>query len=219
MDRRRSKRRSYHCQHCGEKVSKTWYYEHKKAYYNKDAGAWIPSGACDTNPTVSTQSSLHLVNDFEFSSDEDLQASNVSTQRSLHLMNDFEFSDDEDVQASKWRLLSSHTLITITRIGFLGRTESWYLKLIWTFPILSWLIRVNGIILLFVRCTLTITSWFCFSVKCQLSCTTYYSTVYIYMYVSIVNRNTPFVRMCAFLANARSGAVEVLKYWGAQLIN
>ena len=74
-------------------MSKTLYYEHKKAYYNKDAGAWMPCGACDTNPTV--------VNDFEFSSDEDLQASNVSIQTGLHVMNDFEFSDDEAVQASK----------------------------------------------------------------------------------------------------------------------
>ena len=53
----------------------------------------MPCGACDTNPTV--------VDNFEFSSDEDLQASNVNTQTGLLAMNDFEFSDDEAVQASK----------------------------------------------------------------------------------------------------------------------
>ena len=57
-------------------MSKTLYYEHKKAYYNKDTGAWVQSSVCDTTPTVGTQRSLHLMNDFEFSDDEEqMQAS------------------------------------------------------------------------------------------------------------------------------------------------
>ena len=30
----------FHCQHCGEKISKTLYYQHKKKYYCLRTGSW-----------------------------------------------------------------------------------------------------------------------------------------------------------------------------------
>ena len=32
--------RFYYCEHCGEKVSKTLYYQHKKLYYTVDSQQW-----------------------------------------------------------------------------------------------------------------------------------------------------------------------------------
>ena len=30
----------FHCQHCGEKVSKTLYYQHKRLYYSSASNTW-----------------------------------------------------------------------------------------------------------------------------------------------------------------------------------
>ena len=30
----------FHCEHCGEKVSKTLYYQHKRLYYSSSSNTW-----------------------------------------------------------------------------------------------------------------------------------------------------------------------------------
>ena len=69
MDRGRGSR-SYHCEHCGEKVSKTVYYQHKKLYYDKTTGIWKRQESCDTPPGGTDRDTL--MNDFCFS-DDDMQ--------------------------------------------------------------------------------------------------------------------------------------------------
>jgi hypothetical protein len=68
MDRGRGSS-SYLCEHCGEKVSKTVYYQHKKLYYDKTTETWMrqETSSVATDDTV-------FVNDFCFS-DDDMQTS------------------------------------------------------------------------------------------------------------------------------------------------
>ena len=70
MDRSRGLR-SYHCEHCGEEVSKTVYYQHKKSYYDKTTETWMrEEDTCGATPSVGTDNTL--MNDFCFS-DDDMQ--------------------------------------------------------------------------------------------------------------------------------------------------
>lgn len=38
MERGEEKR--FHCDHCGEKISKSLYFEHKKLYYSRTSNTW-----------------------------------------------------------------------------------------------------------------------------------------------------------------------------------
>ena len=65
MDRGRGSS-SYHCDHCGEKVSKTVYYQHKKLYYDKTSETWMQQ-----EDTSSATTDVNTMNDFCFSDDSD----------------------------------------------------------------------------------------------------------------------------------------------------
>lgn len=57
----------FYCEHCGEKVSKTFYYQHKKLYYTADKQQWERNLA---DEEVSYHSSSEE-EDFTFSDNED----------------------------------------------------------------------------------------------------------------------------------------------------
>ena len=66
MDRGRGSS-SYHCDHCGEKVSKTVYYQHKKMYYDKTTEIWTQR----EDTSSATKDVDTVMNDFCFSDDSD----------------------------------------------------------------------------------------------------------------------------------------------------
>ncbi len=70
----------FYCEHCGEKVSKTLYYQHKKLYYTADRQHW---------ERKTNDESFHLASeeDFTFSDHED---------------NIMEAVDDEDTTADDY---------------------------------------------------------------------------------------------------------------------
>ena len=55
------KKGRYYCGHCGKKVSKTLYFNHKRAYYIADTEEWIKTPAAGRDHEV----------DFTFSDSED----------------------------------------------------------------------------------------------------------------------------------------------------
>ena len=72
MDR---KRRNYRCEHCGERLSKTVYYQHKKLYYNKSTRRWLQRKTGDATSKVQPpRDGDRTMSDFQFSDDEDMQA-------------------------------------------------------------------------------------------------------------------------------------------------
>lgn len=62
MERGGEKR--FHCDHCGEKISKSLYYEHKKIYYSPTSKTW------DNDLVLSPQIG-ELYEDFSFSDHDD----------------------------------------------------------------------------------------------------------------------------------------------------
>ena len=70
------RRRDYRCEHCGEQLSKTVYYQHKKLYYKKSTRTWLQGGASDaTSESLVPSDGDHSTRDFQFSDDEDMQTS------------------------------------------------------------------------------------------------------------------------------------------------
>ena len=45
MDERR-----YYCEHCGERILQTLYYQHKKKFYSVESKTWISSSEDDFKP-------------------------------------------------------------------------------------------------------------------------------------------------------------------------
>jgi hypothetical protein len=62
----------FHCGHCGEKISKTLYYQHKKLYYSSSTNSWssdndrVPSSLRDIRDEQAMVTSQE-VDEFNFS--------------------------------------------------------------------------------------------------------------------------------------------------------
>ena len=61
----------FHCEHCGEKVSKTLYYQHKRLYYSSSSNTW-KSKDPDTDPGVDVrfEAPKRVREEFNFSDSE-----------------------------------------------------------------------------------------------------------------------------------------------------
>ena len=61
----------FHCDHCGEKISKTLYYQHKRLYYSSSTNSWRKSEGGSAE--ISTGHSCQNLppDNFTFSSDEE----------------------------------------------------------------------------------------------------------------------------------------------------